>query len=150
MTMTTKTILKNLLATASLGLLLQAVAHAAEPGSIASIGEVEGTVMVDHGKGFVTSKAGEKLYENDRVITLEGASAKVVFADGCAANLKSNNMIMVKADPGCKVAIVDATKPSPEAAAPAARPMHSGEYGVGIAGAALTSYVVIQILSDEF
>lgn len=146
--MASKTIMKNMLMAAGLGLCLQAATYAAEPGSVASVGDVEGTVMVDHGKGFVTSKAGEKLYENDRVITLEGSSAKVVFADGCAASLKSNNMIVVKADPGCKAAVVDATKSTTEAAAPAA--MHGGEPGVGIVGAALTGYVVIQILSDEF
>lgn len=148
--MASKTILKNMLAAAGLGLCLQAASYAAEPGSVASVGDVEGTVMVDHGKGFVSSKTGEKLYENDRVITLEGASAKVVFADGCAANLKSNNMIVVKADPGCKAAVVDATKATTEAAAPAGNGVHGGEYGVGIVGAALTGYVVIQILSDEF
>jgi len=141
--------MKNIVAAAGLGLCLQAASFAAEPGTVATLGESEGTVMVDHGKGFVTSKAGEALYENDRVITLEGASAKVVFADGCAANLKSNNMIVVKADPGCKAAVVDATK-STEAAAPAGGGVHPAEYGVGVLGGALTTYVVIQILSDEF
>ena len=148
--MASKTILKNIVAAASLGLCVQAASFAAEPGTVATLGETEGTVMVDHGKGFVTSKPGEALLENDRVITLEGASAKVVFADGCAANLKSNNMIVVKADPGCKAAVVDATKATTEAAAPAGNGIHGGEYGVGIVGAALTSYIVIQILSDEF
>lgn len=149
--MTTKTILKSMLAVAGLGLCIQASAFAAEGGTVATLGDAAGTVMVDHGKGFVTSKAGEKLYENDRVITLEGSSAKVVFADGCAANLKSNNMILVKAEPGCKAAVVDATKSTTEAAAPAGNGgLHGGEYGVGITGAALTGYVVIQILSDEF
>lgn len=148
--MASKTILKNIVAAASLGLCLQAASYAAEPGTVATLGGAEGTVMVDHGKGFVTSKAGEALYENDRVITLEGATAKVVFADGCAANLKSNNMIVVKADPGCKAAVVDATKTTTEAAAPAGNGgVHGGEYGVGIAGAALTAHVIINMISTQ-
>lgn len=138
-------IMKNLLAVAGLGLCLQASSFAAEPGSVATISEAEGTVMVDHGKGFVSSKAGESLFQNDRVITLDGALAEVTFADGCRAKLKSNNLITISVDPGCKAAIVDATKTTPVAAG-----IHPAEYGVGILGAALTGYVVIQIISDEF
>lgn len=149
MTMVSRTTFKNLLVVAGLGFCLQAASHASEPGSVATIDGAEGTVMVDHGKGFVTSKVGEKLYENDRVITLEGASAKVLFADGCAANLKSNNMIVVKAEPGCKAAVVDATKATTEAAAPASNGIHGGEYGVAIAGAALTAHVIINMISTQ-
>jgi len=137
--------MKNFLVVAGLGLCLQASALAAEPGSVATISESEGTVMVDHGKGFVSSKAGESLFQNDRVITLDGSSAEVTFADGCRAKLKSNNMITISSDPGCKAAIVDATKTTPAVAG-----THPAEYGVGILGAALTGYIVIQIISDEF
>lgn len=131
--------LKKILVAAGLGLCFQAASYAAEPGSVASIEGADGTVMVDRGKGFVSSKAGDSLFENDRVITLEGSSAKILFSDGCAANLKSNNMMIIKADPGCKAAIVDATKTSPTAVAGT----HPASYAIPVVGA----YVLYEVIS---
>jgi hypothetical protein len=107
--------LKNLLVFAALGFYVQVPSFAAEPGSVATISEAGGTVMVDHGKGFVSSKANEPLFQNDRVITLENSEAEVTFGDGCRTKLKPNNMIVINADPGCKAAILDATKTTPDA-----------------------------------
>ena len=77
-----------------------------EPAQVATIKKAEGTVMVDHGKGFVTSKVNAPLNEGDRVITLGGSGAEIVFNDGCRTQLKANNMIVIAFNPGCKAAIV--------------------------------------------
>lgn len=130
--------LKKILVAAGLGLCFQAASIAAEPGSVASIEGADGTVMVDRGKGFVSSKAGDSLFENDRVITLDDSTAKILFSDGCAANLKANNMMVIKADPGCKAAIVDAKKPTAVAGG-----THPASYAIPVVGA----YVLYEVIS---
>jgi len=82
------------------------VAQAQDPAAVATLNKAEGTVMVDHGKGFVSSKANAVLNEGDRVITLSNSGAEIVFADGCRAQLKANNMMSIALNPGCKAAIV--------------------------------------------
>jgi len=77
-----------------------------EPAQVATLNKAEGTVMVDQGKGFVSSRASAKLNEGDRVITLDGSGAEIVFNDGCRAQLKANNMMTIALNPGCKAAIV--------------------------------------------
>lgn len=77
-----------------------------EPAQVATLDKAQGTVMVDHGKGFASSKASARLNEGDRVITLDGSAAEIVFNDGCRAQLKANNMMTIALNPGCKAAIV--------------------------------------------
>ena len=82
------------------------MASAQDPAQVATLNKAEGTVMVDKGKGFVSSKADAVLNEGDRVITLSGSAAEIVFADGCKALLKANNMMTIALNPGCKAPIV--------------------------------------------
>jgi hypothetical protein len=82
------------------------VPAADEPAQVATLNKAKGTVMVDQGKGFFSSKAPAKLNEGDRVITLDGSDAEIVFNDGCKTELKANNMIVIALNPGCKAAIV--------------------------------------------
>lgn len=77
-----------------------------EPARVATLDRAEGTVMVDQGKGFASSKAPARLNEGDRVITLSGSSADIVFSDGCRTRLQANSLIVIALDPGCKAAIV--------------------------------------------
>ena len=77
-----------------------------EPAQVATLNKAEGTVMVDKGKGFVSSKANAVLNEGDRVITLSNSGAEITFVDGCKAQLKANNMMSIALNPGCKGAIV--------------------------------------------
>jgi hypothetical protein len=72
----------------------------AETSSVATLTQVGGKVMVNKGKGFVAAKSGMALAETDRLITLDGSSASVVFADGCVNNVKANSVLAVSA--GCK------------------------------------------------
>ncbi len=77
-----------------------------EPAAVAKLNKTEGTVLVDQGKGFRSSKANTPLYEGNRVITLDKSTAEVIFNDGCKTQLNANNMITVALKPGCKAAIV--------------------------------------------
>ena len=82
------------------------MARAQDPAQVATLNKAEGTVMVDQGKGFVSSKANAVLNEGDRVITLSNSGAEIIFADGCKVQLKANNMMSIALNPGCKGAIV--------------------------------------------
>jgi hypothetical protein len=75
------------------------------PAQIATLKKAKGTVMVDRGKGFLTSTVNATLNEGDRVITLDASSAEIVFKDGCGTRLEANNMLVITAVPGCKAAI---------------------------------------------
>ncbi len=75
-------------------------AQAAEKIVLASLGDVNGKVMINQGRGFVAARAGMEVRVGDRVIALEGASAQVVYKDGCVTNLKERNLLPVDAK-GC-------------------------------------------------
>jgi hypothetical protein len=110
-----------------------------EPAEVATLEKAEGTVMVDQGKGFVSSKASAKLNEGDRVITLDKSGAEIVFNDGCRAQLKSNNMMTIALNPGCKAAIVavnGATSAGGAGAAAASAPLSYTGFSVLAAGTA--------------
>jgi len=96
------------------------LAYAQDPEQVATLNKAEGTVMVDQGKGFVSSKANAVLNEGDRVITLSNSGAEIVFADGCKVQLKANNMMSIALNPGCKGAIVAVNGASVAGAGPAA------------------------------
>lgn len=141
------TTLKNLLALATLALLMPVSGMAAEQKAVAKLSDANGTVMVDSGKGFVTTKADTSLYENDRVITLDGSMAEITYTDGCRTKLKSNNLIVINVDPGCKAAILDATKaaPAPAAPTPVASATHPVSYVLPVIGA----WIVWEAISDS-
>lgn len=77
----------------------------ASSAQLATLKKAHGTVMVDRGKGFFTSTVNATLNDGDRVITLDGSSAEVVFSDGCRSQLQANHMLVISAAEGCKAAI---------------------------------------------
>lgn len=109
---------------------------------VAVINKASGKVMADKGKGFVTSTVGTFLKEGDRVVALEESGAEIVFFDCCAATLKSNNLINVNANPGCKAAVVDAAAPASPAAVAG---VHPASWIAPAAGA----FIVIKGISLE-
>jgi len=108
------------------------MASAQDPEQVATLNKAEGTVMVDQGKGFVSSKANAVLNEGDRVITLSNSGAEIVFADGCKVQLKANNMMSIALNPGCKGA---ATVAGAGPAAPLSRADFAALMGFGTVAA---------------
>ncbi len=100
---------KHTLAAALAGLMFAGAASVATAqdaaAGLATLSKAEGKVMVDKGEGFTSATANIKLNQGDRVITLGGSNAEIVFADGCRAQLKPNNMMTISAEQGCKAAI---------------------------------------------
>ena len=89
---------------------------------LATLNKAEGKVMVDKGTGFVSATANTPLGQGDRVITLGGSGAEIVFADGCRAQLKENHMMVISAEQGCKAAIAQVTPAAAGAGAAAGTP----------------------------
>ena len=79
------------------------------PASLATLSKANGKVMVDKGAGYVSATVNTPLNNGDRVITLGGSGAEIVFNDGCRSQLKENHMMVISAEQGCKAAIAQVT-----------------------------------------
>lgn len=89
----------------ALALVIATVAQA-ESASVATLTQVTGKVMVNKGKGYVAAKSGMSLGDNDRLITLDGSSAAVIYSDGCTSNVKANSVLAVSKALGCKAEVL--------------------------------------------
>jgi hypothetical protein len=60
--------------------------------------------------------------------------AEITYSDGCRTKLKSNNLIVISIDPGCKAAILDATKGTHQVASAASfiPPAIGAAIGIGL------------------
>jgi hypothetical protein len=79
--------------------------NAADP--IATIGGIEGTVMVNTGERYVNAKPGQALATGDRIMVLSGAKAELVFDDGCKLPLDANTVAVVPATSTCAGAVAE-------------------------------------------
>jgi hypothetical protein len=89
------TIAVILISTFSLGV------QAAEPILLASLSDVNGKVMVNKGKGYVSARSGTTLDSGDRVIALNGSNAVVSYSGGCTTELKENSLLTIEKGTGC-------------------------------------------------
>jgi hypothetical protein len=136
--------IKHTLAAALAGLMFAGAAAAQNAASsLATLTKAEGKVMIDKGEGFTSAAANAKLNQGDRVITLGGSNAEIVFADGCRAQLKPNNMMTISAEQGCKAAIAQVTPAAAGAGAAAA-----GTPASQIVGPMVAAGVVIGVVAN--
>lgn len=63
----------------------------------ATLSGIKGSVLVNHGKQFVTAEAGQMLVVGDRVMVMEGGKAKLTHADGCVQELPAGSLLVVQA-----------------------------------------------------
>jgi len=93
--------------------LLLATAAIASDGT-ATLGNQQGTVLVNQGEEFVTAGEAQALRAGDRVLVMEGGAAEITFADGCVLPLASGSMAVVPEASTCAgtVATVEQIGPS--------------------------------------
>ena len=115
------------LAAAVLSLFGAGSAVAADKIVLAALGDVQGKVLVNKGKGYVAAKTGMEIAPGDRVIALDNASAKVLYQDGCVTDLHENNVLAVDGN-GC------ATAPNRSRAEPIRLAQALGSGGTGGSG----------------
>lgn len=85
---------------------LAAFAVQAEPIRLASLANIDGKILVNKGKGFVSAKPGMALTDGDRVIALDGSRAAVVYPDGCVTQIKENSLLAMEKGAGCNKELV--------------------------------------------
>lgn len=78
----------------------------AEPLQLAMLSNVDGKILVNKGKGFISAKSGMALQPGDRVIALDGANAAVVYPDGCVTKLDENSLLALDKSATCSTAAV--------------------------------------------
>ena len=91
--------------------LLASTALASEP--VATLGVQEGTVLVNQGEEFTTAAENQALQAGDRVMLMEGASAVLTFADGCALPLAAGSLVEVPAQSTCAGAVAKVQRIGP-------------------------------------
>lgn len=81
---------------------------------VATLGQQQGTVMVNQGEVFATATENQALSAGDRVLVMEGGSATLVFSDGCELPLAEGSLLEVGATSPCagQVAQVQSIGPS--------------------------------------
>lgn len=94
--------------------LLAGSAFAAD--SVATLSAQEGTVLVNQGEEFVTATDAQALMAGDRVMLMEGASATITFADGCAMPLVAGSLVELPAQSPCTGAVVNVQQVGPTVA----------------------------------
>ncbi len=59
----------------------------------ASLKQIFGMVLINHGKGYSIARLDMALKSGDRVMTMDGAQAVVVQDDGCVTKLHANSIL---------------------------------------------------------
>lgn len=96
-------------------LLLSTAAFAAD--GTATLGNQQGTVLVNQGEEFVTATEAQALKAGDRVMVMEGGSAEITFADGCVLPLAPGSMAVVPAASTCAGTVASVEQIGPTYAA---------------------------------
>lgn len=70
-------------------------------GVVAELKQVQGSVLVNHGKGFVPY-ADHMLFSGDGVLVMAGATALVKFSEDCVVKLTANSLLTLSKGISCK------------------------------------------------
>lgn len=62
---------------------------------------MEGSVLVNKGETYRSALEGMRLHVGDRIMIMDGASAVVVYSDGCVAEFKQNQIITLREQSTC-------------------------------------------------
>ena len=81
---------------------------AADPSAV--LQQIDGRVLVGQNNTTVPGQEGMKLFEGARVIAVDGASAKLVYADGCTVSLPQNSMMTIAGAGQCSAGLAKAGK----------------------------------------
>lgn len=79
----------------------------------AMLTDIEGTVLVNQGERFVNVHEATALVAGDRVLLMSGASAGLVWADGCELPLVAESMLSIGAQSPCLGETAEVTQLGP-------------------------------------
>lgn len=70
-------------------------------GSLATVSDVNGVVLIGGGERYTTAALGAKLSAGTRIMTMEGGKATLSYDDGCKLQLGPNTMVSVRQADEC-------------------------------------------------
>lgn len=68
----------------------------------ATLGSVQGSVLVNKGAGYSPAKGSSDLKPGDTVMAKAGGSAQISYDDGCVVQVKVGQVVTVSQDSPCK------------------------------------------------
>lgn len=80
-------------------------AGAAESVPSAELKQSQGRVFVGQDKAMGLAQEGKLLYPGDRVVTVSGASADIVYTDGCRVSLPQNSLLSIGGVEQCRAGL---------------------------------------------
>ena len=129
--------------------LFAASAFAAD--SVATLSSQEGTVLVNQGEEFTTANANQALKAGDRVMLMEGASAEITFADGCALPLLAGSLVDIPAVSPCAGGVAKTQNLGPTyAQAPGDRVVRDGRLMEWIVFGAAGALILVEVTDDSY
>lgn len=76
-------------------------------GSLATVTDLTGVVLVSSGERFSTAKIGFELSTGSRILTMENANATIDYDDGCQLRLDANTMVTLRKADECSLSTVE-------------------------------------------
>lgn len=129
--------------------LFAASAFAADP--VATLSSQEGTVLVNQGEEFTTANANQALKAGDRVMLMEGASAEITFADGCALPLLAGSLVDIPAVSPCAGGLAKVQNLGPTyAQAPGERVVRDGRLWEWVVFGTAGALILVEVTGDNY
>jgi len=100
---------------------------------------IEGSVLVNKGETYRSAVEGMDLHVGDRIMIMENANAVLVYEDGCVAEFKQNQILIVRSRSTCDGGMAYTRTKGPLYAAPLGGTTTTGgggSYGLSPAGTA--------------
>lgn len=138
-------LLNAMMGMAAIGSLLVSQAYAAVP-SAARLTSVDGPVLVNQGFGFAPVGDRTVLHPGDRLLSMKGARALLIYANGCAVALRGGAMVTVSGNLSCKsgkASLVSDTDFTGDQAQAAAIPAVAGAGGATAAASTALSLTTV-------
>lgn len=129
--------------------LLAGSAFAAD--SVGTLSSQEGTVLVNQGEEFITADANQALKAGDRVMLMEGATAEITFADGCALPLEAGSLVDIPAVSPCAGGVANVQQMGPTyAQAPGQRVVRNGRLMEWVVFGAAGALILVEVSDDGY
>jgi hypothetical protein len=85
----------------AIGLTAFAGQASAMDAAFAQVSSATGSVAVNSGGAYTPASASTVLSVGDRIVSMDGSSAQIKYADGCVVNVKADSMATVGATSPC-------------------------------------------------
>lgn len=96
---------------AAIASLISGTALSASPTAVVT--STDGSVLVNHGKQFVSVEPNHILAAGDRVMVMEGGNAVLTYSDGCVQPLASGSLALISEQSACSADKTNVTRIRP-------------------------------------